>query len=144
MLSFILFFCLTSFFLGRCVFSQRVSLCCTCGAGEPAWGSYGSNNVLLLGLLLNHLIIGWWGLSHEKEIHSHSCTLFSCFVRILGYFFRYERTILVWFLNIQTLKLKEGKFFALFIFYYIVSIKNSNTVPQHRTTNRLNYVMFNI
>lgn len=30
--------------------------------------------MLFLGLLFNHLVIGWWGLSHEKERCSHTHT----------------------------------------------------------------------
>lgn len=68
------------FFLGRWVYPHRVGLCCTGGPAEATWGSYRPDNVLLLGLLMNHLIIGWWELSHEKEIHSYKYTLFSKFV----------------------------------------------------------------
>lgn len=57
------------------MFPHRVSLCGTCGsAGGPAGGCSGLDNVLLLGLLMNHLVIGWWGLSHGKERRSHTHT----------------------------------------------------------------------
>lgn len=64
------------FFLGRRVNPNRVSLCCTGGPAEATRGGYRPDNVLLLGLLMNHLIIGWWELSHEKEIHSYKYTLY--------------------------------------------------------------------
>lgn len=56
---------------GGDVFPHRFSLRGTCGgAGEAAGGRSGLDNVLLLCLLLNHLVIGRWGLSHEKHTHT--------------------------------------------------------------------------
>ena len=46
----------------------------TCGGtGGLAGGCSGLEIVLFLGLF-NHLVIGWWGLSHEKQRCSHTRT----------------------------------------------------------------------
>ena len=55
---------------GDGVLPLRVGLC---GARNgPAGGCSGPDHVLLLGLLLDHLVIGWWRLNQERHTHTNA------------------------------------------------------------------------